>query len=111
VLVLDLQTIGENFYNIRRIRGLTREAVAERAEISDRTYADIERGSVNMRIETALRICNALDVTPDEVFTKNDEGQNAITKEDIFNRLNNCSKKEVETAMRLVSVYLDSISK
>ncbi len=111
MLILDLQTIGENFYHVRRMRGMTREDVAERADISDRTYADIERGTVNMRIETMLRICKALDVTPDDVFVKSETIQNNLKKEDIFDRLDTCTKKETETALRLLSVYLDSLNK
>ncbi len=111
MLVLDLQTIGENFYDIRRMRGMTREEVAEKADISDRTYADIERGAVNMRIETVLRICVALDITPDDIFTKAEENQNNVAKEAVLKRLDACSKKETETALKLLSVYLDSINK
>ena len=40
--------------------GLTQMEVAEAAGLSDRTYADIERGTVNMQVETVLRICKAL---------------------------------------------------
>ena len=35
-------------------------------------YADIERGTVNMRTETILRICNVLHITPRRGF---DRGQ------------------------------------
>lgn len=47
---------------------MSRLEVAEKANFSDRTYADIERGSVNMRIETILRICDALNITPNDIF-------------------------------------------
>jgi len=70
MLVFDFSTIGNKLYSIRKRTGLTQAEVAEAAELSTRTYADIERGSVNMRIETVLRICSALHITPDEIFTK-----------------------------------------
>lgn len=110
MLVLNLQKIGNELYEIRRKRGLSRLEVAEMADISDRTYADIERGSVNMRIETVLRICVALNVTPDEVFIDKEEDF-AEQKESLLSRLDNCSPKETETAIKLLSVYLDSINK
>ena len=70
MLIFDFHTIGNKLYAIRKQTGMTQAEVAEAAGVSDRTYADIERGSVNMRIETVLRICNTLHVTPDEILTE-----------------------------------------
>ena len=70
VLVFDFIAIGNKLYSIRKKMGLTQMEVAVAADISERTYADIERGTVNMRIETVLRICGALHITPDEIFTE-----------------------------------------
>ncbi|WP_049962918.1 helix-turn-helix transcriptional regulator [Ruminococcus sp. HUN007] len=70
MLIFDFKTIGCKLYNIRKKAGLTQSEVAEAANLSDRTYADIERGTVNMRIETILKICSALKITPDAVLTE-----------------------------------------
>ncbi|MEI3210483.1 MAG: helix-turn-helix transcriptional regulator, partial [Lachnospiraceae bacterium] len=70
MLIFDLRTIGNKLLTIRKRMGMTQAEVAEAAGLSDRTYADIERGSVNMRTETILRICNVLHITPDEVLTE-----------------------------------------
>ena len=89
--------------------GMTQAEVAEAAGLSDRTYADIERGSVNMRIETVLKICEALHITPDEILT---EDSSSLTSQqaELIARLNACSPKDKETALRLLSVYLQSLS-
>lgn len=47
--------------------GMAQAEVAEAAGLSSRTYADIERRTVNMRVETILHICEALHITPDEI--------------------------------------------
>ena len=60
MLIHDFQAIGNKLLTIRKKVGLTQAEVAEAAGLADRTYADIERGFVNMRIETILRICDAL---------------------------------------------------
>ncbi len=108
MLILDMRQIGEKLYHIRKRAGMTREQVAEAADISDRTYADIERGSVNMRTETVLRICSALNITPDEIFTES-EPQLSLTEEEILSRLNGCTQKEKSTALKLLEVYLQSL--
>ena len=108
MLLFDLRRIGNQLLAIRKRSGLTQADVAEAAGLSDRTYADIERGTVNMRIETILRICNALYITPDEILTQSD-AQVTTQQEEIHARLNACNPKDKETALRLLSVYLQSL--
>ena len=76
MLIFDFIAIGNKLYSIRKRIGMTQAQVAEAAGLSDRTYADIERGSVNMRIETILRICNVLRITPNEILTEDKEEYN-----------------------------------
>lgn len=106
MLVFDFHKIGSNFYTFRKAKGMTQAEVAEAAGLSDRTYADIERGSVNMRLETILRICNVLGITPDDVLT---EDAPVWDSSEIVQKLEALSDKERETALKLLSVYLDSI--
>ena len=70
MLIYDLNVIGNRLYALRKRMGMTQTELAEAAGLSDRAYADIERGSVNMRIETVLKICEALHITPDEILTE-----------------------------------------
>ena len=70
MLIFDFHKIGGRLFDVRMRLGLTQMEVAEAAGLSDRTYADIERGTVNMRVETVLRICKALHISPDEILTE-----------------------------------------
>lgn len=108
MLVFDLHTIGNKLLDIRKKKGMTQAEVAEKSGLSDRTYADIERGSVNMRTETILRICKALHITPDEILTE-DAPTSTAKQEELWQRLNQCSPKDRETALALLTVFLDSI--
>ena len=109
MLVFDLHSIGNKLLAIRRRAGLTQEEAAEIAGLSSRTYADIERGTVNMRLETILRICDALHITPDEILTQ-EESPLSLRQEEIIARLNSCSEKDRDTALRLLDVYLSSLN-
>lgn len=109
MLIFDFHTIGDKLLAIRRKAGLTQSQVAEAADISDRAYADIERGTVNMRIETVLRICSALHITPDEILTV-DNPSIAAKQAELIERLNSCSPQERETALNLLAVYLNSLN-
>ena len=110
MLVTNMNEIGNKLFEIRKKSGLTQAEVAERANLSDRTYADIERGSSNMRAETLIGICNALHITPNEIFVDT-EAELDLQQEEIINRLNECSIRERETALELIEVYLRSLNK
>ena len=108
MLVFDLHTIGNKLLSVRKRMGMTQAEVAESAGLSDRTYADIERGTVNMRTETILRICNTLHITPDEILTE-DSTSLSIQQTELWERLNACNSKDKETALQLLSIYLKSL--
>ena len=108
MLVFDLHTIGNKLLIVRKRMGMTQAEVAESAGLSDRTYADIERGTVNMRTETILRICNTLHITPDEIQTE-DSTSLSIQQTELWERLNACNSKDKETALQLLSIYLKSL--
>lgn len=109
MLVYDLRKIGNKLLAYRKKCGLTQAEVAELADLSDRTYADIERGTVNMRIETILRICEVLKITPDMIFTEKDIFSD-LEQDKILEKLHSCSPKEKATAYKLLSVYLSSLT-
>ena len=108
MLVYDLFEIGNRLQHFRKKAGLTQAEVAEKASISDRTYADIERGTVNMRIQTFLSVCGTLHITPDEVLTKR-ELEPGKRQEEILERLSMCSMKEQEIAYRLLDVLVGAL--
>lgn len=109
MLLFDFRAIGNKLLTIRKRIGMTQAEVAEAAGLSDRTYADIERGTVNMRIETILRICQVLHITPDEILTE-ERAPEEIRQDQLWARLSACNPKDKETAFRLLDVYLQSLS-
>lgn len=108
MLIFDLRVIGNRLLNIRKRMGMTQSEVAEAAGLSDRTYADIERGTVNMRTETLLRICNVLHITPDEVLTEEQESL-TVRQDELWERMNACNSKDKEIALQLLAIYLKSL--
>ena len=110
MLIFDRHTIGGKLLRLRKRRGMTQAEVAEAAGLSDRAYADIERGTVNMRVETMLRICAVLQVTPDEILTEEAESA-ALRQEELWDRVNACSPKDRKTALDILSLFLRSLDK
>lgn len=108
MLITDLHSIGNNLYKIRKMKGFTQAEVAEKSEISDRTYADIERGSVTMRIDSLLKICNALKITPNDILMSSETIK--IKEEDIVSKIKDCTEKEKETLLKILNIYVNSLN-
>jgi len=106
MLISDYREIGAKLLAIRKRSGLTQGEAAERAGLSDRTYADIERGSVNMRVETLLKICRLFRITPNELLTKEEEA--SADMDALLDQLRERSQREQNAAAELLSVYLKS---
>ena len=108
MLIFDFHAIGNKLLSVRKRSGMTQAQVAEAAGLSDRTYADIERGNCNMHLVTILRICGVLHITPDELLTES-ASPVAVRQEELFARLSACSPKDRETALQLLDVFLKSL--
>ncbi len=109
MLIYDFHIVGNKLLAFRKKIGMTQAEVAEKAGLSDRTYADIERGTVNMRVETVLRICEVLRITPDEIFV-DDKPAMYLEREKLMERLDSCTNKEREAAIKLLGIFLDSLN-
>lgn len=108
MLIFDFQIIGAKLLLKRKALDMTQSQVAEASGLADRTYADIERGTVNMRTETLLKICQTLHITPNDILTEEDSEIGAY-QDELLERLAGCSRKEKETALGLLTVYLESL--
>lgn len=108
MLIFDFREIGNRLLAIRKKCGLTQSEVAEASELSDRTYAEIERGAVNARMETILKICSALQITPNEILTGKTTDC-SVRQNELLEQLDKCTEKQKETALELLAVYLKSV--
>jgi transcriptional regulator with XRE-family HTH domain len=60
--------IGKRIRELRLARGMTQEAVAEKAKTHTKCLGNIERGEVNLTVAMIERIAKALDVPVVEFF-------------------------------------------
>lgn len=59
------KAVGARVYEVRKKQKLTREQLAERADISTQFLADIEGGKKGMTVITLKKLCVALGVSAD----------------------------------------------
>jgi len=61
----------KNLAKIRKEKGLTQEGLARKADISYHTLVKIESGGIeNPKIETVIKLAEALGVSLDKLVTK-----------------------------------------
>ncbi len=114
MFIYDLREMGNRLLSFRKKAGLTQAEAAEKAGLSDRTYADIERGKVNMRVETLLKICDALQITPNDILVDLTEEIKELEnmQKELLEKMEAVGKfalHQNDTAMELLKVYLKSV--
>ena len=102
----DLVRIGEKIYRFRKATGLTQAEFAEKAGLSGRTYADIERGCTNMKISTFIKICEVLKVTPNDILIEDSPEDIKRNEEELINLIKNSDGYDKRIAMDLVRQVL-----
>ena len=64
--------LGERVKNARRARGMTREQLAERIDVSVRFLADVEGGAAGVSLSTLKQLCDALFLSADHLIGNDD---------------------------------------
>lgn len=67
-LAAERKTVARNLRAIRKRRKLSQNEVAELCDMSERYYREIERGEANFTLESRVKLCVGLNVTPYELF-------------------------------------------
>lgn len=89
--------IGFRIRSMREQQKLSREKLAEKANISTQFLADIECGNKGMTVSTLKKICNALCVTSDNiVFGIHNENKNNFACTEMLSSLPCEKQTEVE---------------
>lgn len=60
--------VGNNLKVARRAKGYTQKAVAAQMYMTQQQYSRFENGVFELNHEQILRLCELLDITPNELF-------------------------------------------
>jgi transcriptional regulator with XRE-family HTH domain len=63
-----LRQIGLKIRMCREQHGWSQEQLAERATLHDRTIGKIERGELNFSVLVLIKLCTALDYSPNRLL-------------------------------------------
>jgi transcriptional regulator with XRE-family HTH domain len=92
---LNYQLIGKRLRAIRQKRGYTQEQISERAGISPQHCSGIECGSAKVSLPALVRLCNALEATPDEILMDSVKQTTPLFLKDVAEVFSDCSPDEI----------------
>ncbi|WP_235782074.1 helix-turn-helix domain-containing protein [Paenibacillus senegalensis] len=107
--VYDRKKVGQRIRKQREALEISREQMAEYIGRVPRFCADIERGQAGMSIETMLRICTLLKLSPNELLLEQETNNKSNDTELILAALNQCTKKQRNDALALLRLFLAAI--
>lgn len=102
---------GGRIKQLRKSRGLTQEAFAEKVGLSYRSISDIERGYRGTSIDALIEMRNILNTTLDYLILGNVKNKNDFTEEDstILSLLSCKSKEQKILARKILKGILENI--
>ena len=99
---------GNRIYMLRKTRGLTRERLAEMADISVQFLADIEKGRKNMTITTLRKLSAALMVSTDHIVNGTTDAVSS-SDEELLYLFRALPPEKQEQAVKLMKVFAEAV--
>lgn len=94
-----MENYGKRLHDIRVQIGLSQEQVALLADITTSYYGQIERGTANPSVVLLDKICNAMNITLADIFTKTEvilDGVDSLSRQILFQLIGkNDREKEI----------------
>lgn len=106
-MTIDYSAVGKRISLIRKNRGTTQEQLAEKAELSNIYISHIENSRSIPSLETLMKLCSALDITPDEVLLGTKQDMENYLQSDIQKKLILCTPKERRMVSRFIDLLLE----
>ena len=93
---INYKELGERIAKRRKVLNLTQDDVAEATGLSNNHISNIENNHSIPSIETLLKICEALDITPDYLLLGIFRHTNGSLLSQINQKIKLCDEKKQE---------------
>ena len=104
-----LKLIGDRLRQIRLIRKMSQNELAEATDLSASFISNIEQGKQAMSVKALIAIAQVLDVSTDWLLLG--KGRPFVSENEILADLENCSPREKAIVMEFVQNMKDTILK
>ena len=101
--------IGRKIQEFRKKKGMTQEKLSEIIDISPHYLSALERGVYNIKLETLVKMLNALDISADEVFCDVVNKSCAVSLGRLSERLDLLPTEEQQRILAVVDTMIKSL--
>lgn len=101
--MIDYAAVGKRIAAIRKKQHMTQERLAEKTELSIVYISHIENSHSIPSLETLMKLCEVLNVTPDELLLGTRQDMENYLLSDIQQKILHCSPRQ----RRLVDRFID----
>lgn len=99
---MNLKAIGSRIKAAREKKGLTQEALSEILDLSPMHMSVIERGAKPTKLDTFVRIANALDVSADELLQDVVEHSTESISGELYEMIQELPKQEQQKLLHCI---------
>ena len=103
----NLKHIGKNIRAARKSKNLTLEVLSGLSGVSESFLGMVERGVSNVSVETLIALCDALNMSADEILMEGREVSPRPTdkRDTLITLLQNASDAELDFLIEYVKLY------
>lgn len=99
--------LGSRIRYLRKAKKLTRDQLAEKAQISGKFLYEIENGKTGFTVSVMLRLAEALKVRPDYFFMGEDQ---YIYDEELRTMLELFGDEDLESLKAIIKIFFDYLN-
>ena len=104
---MDYSQLGKNIAKYRKSNGLTQEKLAEFTGLSNNHISNIENNYSIPSIETLMKLCEALDITPNFLLLGTTISDCGTLKDEVVQKLPLCNNKQMSLLNSFVDWVID----
>lgn len=106
---LDYEQLGKRIKQVRKMKSLSQNALAEKAELTPNFIAKIEGNNTSISLKTLVNIANALEISIDYLFLNDtnmlEQGKKTSTDLFIDNMLQSFSESDKKLLIDMINVF------
>jgi len=97
--------LGKRIREIRKIKGFTQEELGEKANLNYKFIGELERGKVNVSLDSLVKISHALEIYISDLFRKREGSILKITvkEKSPFAKFSSQDLQLIKKALRLLN--------
>lgn len=107
--VYDRVAVGERLRNRRETLGWTRSRVAEQIGIVDKYYADIERGTCGMSIETLIGLSRLYGMNMDDLIYGQEKERDSLKEKALLRGMEGLSEQAQTYCVRMLGLFMEGM--